>query len=163
MKALAQAPFLLAAALLVGSLPFPREAQAESLVWTERTNGSLVSLTYGPLDPSKSPLFMLSCLNGMDIAVLNVRIGLADTEPGDPLTIELTAGGLTTPIKAEAAHDQAVNQLFGEASDVDVKRVLDVLRLPGPLKVTVGEGSETLSDRGRGEAVGQFTDHCELS
>ncbi|MGH6865543.1 MAG: hypothetical protein ACREDO_05105 [Methyloceanibacter sp.] len=156
------APFLIAAVLLSSMEPYPATAREESLVWSETTNGSLVTLSYGPLDPAKGPVFMLACLNGMNIAVLNVRMALADAEPGDPLTIELTAGRLTTPVKAEATHDQASDQLLGEASDVDVKRVLDVLRLPGPLTVKIGESRETLADRGREDAVVRFVDHCQL-
>jgi len=134
----------------------------ESLLWTNRINGSFVSLAYGPLDPTKSPLFMLSCFNGMNIAVLDVRTEIADAKPGTPLTIELTAGGLTSPIEAEATRDEADGVIFGEASDIEVKPILDVLRLPGLLTVKVGETSAILSDQGRAKAVGQFSEACQL-
>ena len=49
-------------------------ARAEdTLVWISKANGSLVTLAYGPVDTTKAPLFLLSCFNGMDIAVLDVH------------------------------------------------------------------------------------------
>ena len=53
-------------------------ARAEdTLVWISKANGSLVTLAYGPVDTTKAPLFLLSCFNGMDIAVLDVHQEIA--------------------------------------------------------------------------------------
>lgn len=152
----------LAAVLLAGSLSGVALA-TEPSVWTGKTNGSFVTLTYGPLDPAKTPLFMLSCFNGMGIAVLNVHTDLTDTKPGTPLTIELASGDLTVPVEAEVARDRASGITFGEASDIEVKPILDVLRGNSPVTVKVGGASAELADHGRAEAVGRFTENCELS
>jgi hypothetical protein len=157
------ARLLLAVCLLVGALPPGSFARAEErLVWTEKASPGFVSLAYGALDPAKAPLFLLSCFNAMSIAVLDVRTEMAEAKPGAALTIELSAGDAKSPVEGEAARDNSSGVTFGEASDIAVKPVLDVLRQSGPLTVTIGEASAALSDQGRAEAVDQFSQHCEL-
>lgn len=157
------ARLLLAVCLLVGALPPGSFARAEErLVWTEKLSAGFVSLAYGALDPAKTPLFLLSCFNAMSIAVLDVRTEMAEAKPGAALTIELSAGGAKSPVEGEAARDDSSGVTFGEASDIAVTPVLDVLRQSGPVTVTSGEASAALSDQGRAEAVDQFSQHCEL-
>jgi len=153
--------FLLAAALLAGSLPGASSAQGTS-VWTAKVNGSFVTLTYGSLDPDESPLVMLACFNGMGIAVLNVHADLSETKPGTPLAIEFTSDGLTAAVEGEAGRDEPGDPVFGEATDVAVKPILDVLRSDGPVTVKVGAVSAELSGHGRAQAVEQFTKDCSL-
>jgi hypothetical protein len=67
------ARLLIAATFLVGALPQGSLARTEeSLVWTEKSSEDLVSLTYGPLDPAKTPLFLLTCFNSMEVAALEI-------------------------------------------------------------------------------------------
>jgi hypothetical protein len=152
---------LLAAALLAASLPGASLAE-ETSVWNEKTNGSFVTLTYGTLSADKAPLFMLSCFNGMGIAVLDVRPGLGDTKPGTPLTIALTGGGQTAQVEGEATRDEASGATFAEASDMAVKPIVDVLRGNGPVTIKVGAANAELTDTGRADAVEQFTKDCTL-
>jgi hypothetical protein len=153
---------LLAAALLAGSLSSLALAK-DTLIWTEKANGSFVTLTYGPLDPGKTPLLMLSCFNGMGIAVLNVHTDLPDTKPGGALPIELGNGDVTLPVEAEATRDPVSGDIFSEASEIEMKSILDLLRGDSPVTVKVGGTSTEMSDHGRIDAVGKFTKDCELS
>lgn len=154
---------LLAVCLLVGALHPGGFARAEeSLVWIEKASEGFISLAYGPLDPAKPPLFLLSCFNGMSIAVLDLHTEIDGARPGEAITMELSAGDAKLPVKGEAARDDASGMIFGEASDIAVKPVLEVLRQSGPLTVTIGQTSATLSDQGRAQAVDQFSKHCEL-
>ena len=115
-------------------------ARAEdSLVWISKSNGSLVTLAYGPVDPTKAPLFLLSCFNGMDVAVLDVHQDIAGAKPGEKLAIELSAGAATASLDGETADASGV--IFGEASDIKVKPVLAVLREKGPVTVKMGEAT----------------------
>ena len=158
-----RACLFLALACAVGALPLASFARTEdALLWTEHSSDNLTSLAYGPLNPAENPLFMLSCFNGMSIAVLDVHHELAGTKPGEPLTIELSAGAAQSLVKGEAALDEANGVTFAEASDIAVKPVLAVLRAEGPLTVKLGETSATLSDKGRAEAVAQFSKDCLL-
>ncbi|MGH6831733.1 MAG: hypothetical protein ACRECM_01720 [Methyloceanibacter sp.] len=157
------ARLLPAVCLLLGALPPGSFARAEEqLVWTEKASAGFVSLAYGALDPAKAPLFLLSCFNAMSIAVLDVRTEMAEAKPGAALTIELSAGDAKSPVEGEAARDDSSGVTFGEASDIAVKPVLDVLRQSGPLTVTIGEASAALSDQGRAEAVEKFSGDCKL-
>jgi len=153
--------FLLAAALLAASLPGASLAE-ETSVWNAKTNGSFVTLTYGTLSADKAPLFMLSCFNGMGIAVLDVRPELGDTKSGTALTIELAGGGQTAKVEGEATRDEESGVTFAEASDTAVKPILDVLRATGPVTIKVGAASAELTDTGRGDAVDRFAKDCTL-
>jgi hypothetical protein len=154
---------LLAAALLVSALLAGRSAQAEETpVWLEKSSEGLVSVAYGPVDPAETPLFLLSCFNAMGIAVLDVHKEIPDAKPGEPVTIELSAGEAKTSIKGEAARDDASGVTFGEASDIAVKPILEVLRAAGPLTIAMGKTSATLSEQGREQAVAKFSQDCRL-
>ncbi len=67
-------------------------------MWTAKLNGDFVTLTYGSLDPDKSPLLMIACFNSMGIAVLNVHADLPEMKLGTPLTIEFASDGMTAPV-----------------------------------------------------------------
>jgi hypothetical protein len=150
-------------ALLVAALPRASLALTEeNFIWTEKSSGSLAALAYGSLDPAENPLFMLSCFNGVSIVVLDVHKEITGAKPDEPLTIELSAGQAQSPVKGEATVDEAHGVTFAEASDIALQPVLDVLRAPGPLTVKMGETSATLSDRGREQAVAQFSQDCRV-
>jgi len=151
---------IVAAGLLAGSLT--GASSAESLVWTAKANGSFVTLTYGSLDRDKSPLLMIACFNSMGIAVLNVHADLPEMEPGTPLAIAFTADGLTAPVDAEAGRDQPGDPIYGEATDIALKPILDVLRSDKPVTVKVGTVSAELAVHGRANAVDQFAKDCSL-
>jgi hypothetical protein len=155
-------PSALAVVLVLAALPVASAATGEDgHMWTGKSNGSHVSLAYGPTDQSQQPVFLLSCFNGMNVAVLDVFGAIEGTRPGQALTIELSAGS-TKSLEGEASLDDQTGSMFAEASDIDLKPVLDVLKSPGPLTVKTGPTSRTLSDKGRAEAVGKFTEACEL-
>jgi hypothetical protein len=154
---------LIAATFLVGALPQGSLARTEeSLVWTEKSSEGLVSLTYGPLDPAKTPLFLLTCFNSMEVAVLEIFGVIEGTRPGQPLIIGLSAGSTELPLKGEVSLDDATGTMFAEANELKVKPVLDVLRASGPLTVNLGLTNKTLSDQGRADAVEKFSQSCEL-
>lgn len=134
----------------------------ESQVWIEKASEGFVTLAYGPLDPAKSPLFLLSCFDAMGIAVLDLHVAIDGVKAGEALTIEVKAGDAKTKIEGEAALDAANAMIFAEASDIAVKPVLEVLRQVGPATVTIGTTSTTLSDQGRADAVEKFSQDCQI-
>jgi hypothetical protein len=152
-----------AIAALAAILPLvSMSSSKEATIWTETSNGSLTTLSYGPLDPAKGPLFVLSCFSDMSIVVLDVHKEIPGTKPGDPLTIELSSARAQSPVKGEVGKNETTGTTFGEAGDVKVKPVLEVLRDPGPLTIKMGEASATLSDQGRADSVAKFVENCKL-
>lgn len=153
---------LLAACLLLGALaPGSFARTEESLVWTGTTNGSLIALTYGPLDTSKPPVFLLTCFNEMDVAVLEIFGSIEGTQPGQKLTIELSAGS-SQSLDGETSLDEKTGAIFAEASDIKLKPVLDVLKSPGPLTIKTASTTRTLPDAGRADAVETFSKDCQI-
>lgn len=161
MTSLLEARLLLAACLLMATPQNSARAE-ESLIWTENASQGFVSLRYGPLDPAEAPLFLLSCFDEMGIAVLDVRKEVEGAKSGEALIIALVAGEAKAEVKGEAMRDDANGMTFAEASDIGVKPVLEVLRQPGPITVTVGKTSASLSDKGRSQGVERFTKDCAL-
>jgi hypothetical protein len=154
---------LLAAAPILAILLLADAAKSEeAMMWTEKTSGGLTTLAYGPLSPTASPLFMLSCFSGMNIVVLDVHKEIPGAKRGDAISIELSSAKAQAPVKGEVELNEATGTIFGEASDIDVKPVLQVMRDPGPLTVRMGDVSATLSDQGRAQAVAKFVDNCKL-
>jgi hypothetical protein len=148
---------VLAILLLAGS----GNAQ-EATIWTETSNGGLTTLSYGPLDPAKSPLFVLSCFSDLKIVVLDVHKEIPGAKPGDPVTIELSTDKSRASVKAEVGKNETTGTTFSEASEVNLKPVLEVLRDPGPLTLQMGEAGLTLSDQGRVESVSKLIENCKV-
>jgi hypothetical protein len=163
LTARSQARPLLVVALFLAILPLADAGSAEqAMIWTHRSSGGLATLAYGPFDPAASPLFVLSCFSDMNIVVLDVHKEVPGTKRGDAITIEISSAKAEAPVKAEVETNEATGTTFGEASDINVKPVLEVLRDPGPLTVKMGEASATLSDQGRAQAVADFVENCKL-
>jgi hypothetical protein len=160
MRVRVRIPLFLAVCLLAAVQVSSARAE-DNLIWTDKASEGLISLSYAPLDPAKAPLFLLSCFDAMGIAVLDLREKIADAKPGDALTIALSAGEAKAEVKGEAARDDA-GTTFAEASDIAVKPVLEVLRQAGPVTVTAGSASVSLSDQGRAQAVERFSKACPL-
>ena len=95
----------------------------QALMWTEKEDGGLTMLSYGPLDPAQNPLFVLSCFSGMNIVVLDVHREIPDAKPGDPLTIELSSAKAQSPVKGEVGKNETTGKTFGEAVAEDKDRV----------------------------------------
>jgi hypothetical protein len=158
-----RARLFLAVAAFVAILPLASTGSSEeATMWTENSNGSLTMLSYGSLDPAKSPLFALSCFSDMSIVVLDVHKEIPGAKPGDPLTIELSSAKAQSPVKGEVGKNETTGTTFGEASDINVKPMLEVLRDPGPLTIKMGDASATLSEQGRTESVAKFVKNCKL-
>jgi hypothetical protein len=155
-RPLARCLFAFVAALACFNLARAEDTQ----VWLSKSNGSLVTLAYGPVDPTKAPLFLLSCFNGMDVAVLDIHQNISGAKAGDKVAIELRAGSATASLDGETA--DANGEVFGEASDIKVKPVLGVLREKGPVTVKIGETTATLAEQGRADAVEKFAAECTL-
>lgn len=151
---------LLAGALLAGMLS-GAHAQGSNL-WQAKASGSFVTLRYGPLDEREKPLFLLSCLNGVNIAVLSVHMDFPQREPGDAITIQLSAGGQSTSVAGESAQEDGTGVIYFEAGDIAVKPILKILSEKGQVSMTTGAIGNDLSEDGRTAAVAEFSKDCKL-
>jgi hypothetical protein len=155
------ARLIFAASLFLGALPASAVDAQGTPVWTEKMSEGFVSLSYGSLG-SEQPILQLSCFNEMEIAVLNIFGAIEGTRPGQKLSIELSAGSAKAALEGEASLDDKTGATFAEASGIEIKPVLEVLKAPGPVTVKTGATSKTLSDAGRAEAVEKFSKDCKL-
>ncbi len=94
-------------------LPEPASAQGTN-IWRAKASGSFVTLRYSPLNERENPVFLLSCLNSVDIAVLSVYLDFPEQEPGDAIIVEFSAGGQTTPVAGETASEDGTGTIYGE-------------------------------------------------
>jgi hypothetical protein len=147
--------------LICGFSARPLQAE-ENLIWTARTSGGMVSLAFGSLDPDKNPLFLLTCLNEMNVSVLEIFGVIEGKRPGQDLTIEIAAGDKKVALPGKVELDDQSHAMFVEASEVEPRPVLDVLGASGDVTVTLGFTKKTLGDRGRAAALTQFSKDCEM-
>lgn len=155
------ASLLLAAGLVIASGAAAAWAQ-KSALWRANVSGGFATLSYGPLDPEEPQVFLLSCLDGVNIAVLSVHMDFPESETGVPVTIDLSGGAKAAPVAGETAREEASGAIYVEAGDIAVKPILEVLRESGPVTVKVGDVTAELSDQGRAERVAQFAKDCTL-
>ena len=151
---------LFAATLLAG--PAPGAFAQGSNLWQAKTSGSFVTLRYGPLNEREKPLFLLSCLNGVGIAVLSVYTDFPEQEPGEAITIKLSAGGQSTDVAGESAQEDGTGTIYFEAGDIAVKPILKILSKKGTVSMTSGEIGTDLTEPGRAAAVAEFSKDCKL-
>lgn len=156
-----KARLLASAAIIAGALTIPCAAVAEeALIWTQKSNGDLSSLIYGPLDPAAIPLLMISCFSDMGIVVLDVHKEVSGAKAGEKVSIELSSAKAQAPIQGEVSVNETTGKTFGEASDIKLQPVLQVLRDPGPVTLKIGDATATLSDQGRDVALAEFSKNC---
>jgi len=157
-------PICLVLALLASVVGFqisPADA-ANTNIWRAKTNGSLVTLRYGPIDERANAPFMLSCLNGVGIAVLSVHMDFPERGSGEALTIDFSAGDKTAAIAGETAAEDGTGLIYGEAGDIAVTPLLKVLEEKGPVTMKSGANAVELSDLARKENVAEFDKDCSL-
>lgn len=153
--------FVVAAVLLAGTPPGPALAQGPD-IWRAKASGGFVTLRYGSLNDREKPVFLLSCLNGVRIAVLSVYLDFPQEEPGEAITVEFSAGGKTAPVAGETASEDGTGIIYGDAGDIAVKPILAILKEKGPVSMRSGAIAMELSTAGRAEAVAQFSKNCSL-
>jgi hypothetical protein len=152
----------LLAFLAFAAVPAGGVAAEGSKIWQAKASGDFVTLRYGPLDERESPLFLLSCLNSVSIAVLSVYMDFPERQPGDPISVEFSAGNESTTVAGETAQEDGTGVIYGEAGDIAVKPILKVLREKGPVSMTSAAIGYELSDAGRAKAVADFSKDCKL-
>ena len=155
-------PIFLSLAILACAVGLPASSASAANIWRVKTSGSFVTLRYGPLDEQASAPFLLSCLNGVGIAVLSVNMDFPQEEAGEALTLEFSAGDKTAPIAGETAVEDGTGVIYGEAGDIAVTPLLKVLEQKGPVTVKSGANAIELSDIGRAETVAEFAKDCSV-
>lgn len=136
-------------------------AQAAN-IWQAKASGSFVTLRYGPANERENPVFLLSCLNGVGIAVLSVYLDFPEREAGEAITVDFSAGGRTAPVAGETASEDGTGAIYGEAGDIALGPILKILNEKGPVSMKSGANGMELSSAGRAEAVATFSKDCSL-
>ena len=152
---------LLAAVLLTGA-PAGAVFADDPNVWRAKSSGSFVTLRYGPINDRETPLFLLSCLNSVSIAVLSVYMDFPERETGEAITVAFSAGGHTATVAGETAREDGTGIIYGDAGDIAVAPILKILHEKGPVSMKSGAIGNELSTTGRAKAVGQFSKDCKL-
>lgn len=155
-------PICLFLAIVLSASGLPASPAQAVDIWRVKTSGSFVTLRYGSLDEQEKPVFLLSCLNGIGIAVLSVYMDFPERETGEALTIEFSAGGKTAPVAAETAAEDGTGIIYGEAGDIAVTPILKVLEQKGPVTIKSGANAAEMSAQGRAETVAEFAKDCSL-
>lgn len=129
--------------------------------WMAGASAEVASIGYGIPD-TDGILFALVCDLAKGTAQLTVYEEIAGAKVGQPITIELKAGAAKAAIKGVASTDQMNGFIYGEAKAVAVEPIVAVLREPGEVMLKMGKASATYPEKGRAEALAQFTETCKV-
>ena len=155
-------PICLSLALIACAIGLPISSAYAANVWRAKMSGGFVTLRYGPLDEREKAPFLLSCLNGVGIAVLSVHMDFPAQQTGEAITIDFSAGDRTVPVAGETAAEDGTGIIYGEAGDIAVMPILDVLKTDGPVTMKSGANAVELSPLGRAKSVAEFDKNCAL-
>ncbi|HBF60735.1 MAG TPA: hypothetical protein DDW48_04660, partial [Methyloceanibacter sp.] len=76
--------------------------------------------------------------------------------------IDFSAGGKTAAVAGETAAEDGTGVIYGEAGDIAVTPILNILKEKGPVTIKVGANAVELSTQGRAETVAEFSKDCSL-
>ncbi|MEM8643516.1 MAG: hypothetical protein AAGF09_01335 [Pseudomonadota bacterium] len=155
-------PNFLVFALLASVVGISASPASAANIWRAKTSGTLVTLRYGPLDERANAPFLLSCLNGIGIAVLSVNMDFPEREAGEAITIDFSAGDKTAEIAGETASEDGTGLIYGESGDIAITPLLKVLEQKGPVTMKSGANAIELSDLDRDVNVAEFDKDCAL-
>jgi hypothetical protein len=94
--------------------------------------------------------------------VLSVYTDFPEQEPGEAITVTLSAGGQSTSVAGESAQEDGTGVIYFEAGDIAVKPILKVLREKGQVSMTSGAIGNDLAEADRAGAVAEFSKDCKL-
>jgi hypothetical protein len=147
-------PALLAGAMLAG----PASAK-DAAVWFSYVDAQAAAVGFATPD-SGDVRFVLYC----EHAGRNVSVTV-NQSPGvnlnQPVIIELSAGAAKVSLTGVAVADKNEGYLYGEANNVAVASVTEVLRAPGPLKAKMAGKSYAFPEKGRAKHLKVFEDGCK--
>jgi hypothetical protein len=102
---------------------------------------------------------ILICNNRKKTAELSVSDASKDAKTGRNVTIELSGGGHKASFAGKTVRSAGI---FGYARKIDFDKVVDMLRAPGVVTVTMGSNRYVLHDRGRAQAVAELKKSCKF-
>ena len=155
-------PICLSLTIVASAIGLPLSSAYAANLWSSKTSGSFVTLRYGPLDEREKAPFLLSCLNGVGIAVLSVHMDFPEQQTGEALTFEFSAGDKTVPVAGETAAEDGTGTIYGEAGDIAVTPILEVLKMDGPVTMKSGANAVELTPLERADTVAEFDKNCSL-
>lgn len=129
--------------------------------WTSFVDDDTAALTFAVPDSDDSR-FALVCHNAERRVELTVYEEIEGAKLRQPVTIELSAGGLKASIAGQTATDELNGFIYAEANKVKIEALLPVLQAAGELKITVAKAAVTLPELGRAAAVASFAQGCKV-
>jgi hypothetical protein len=103
--------------------------------------------------------FALICDNRRREAEVTVPETGKQARRGQPVTIELTAGGQLVTVKGSIKTD---NGVYGHVTKAPYKALVALLRQSGPVTVKMTGTTHALGDRDRVKQLDEFTSVCKL-
>jgi hypothetical protein len=151
------AALLASAALALSALP----AAAQS-VWSAETYDYGSVLNLGIADSPEEVTLSLYCDNDEQYLELGIFQELADSEPGQPLSLAIATATRQVVIAGETSTDEMSGFVYASAVGFHLAPLLAVLKSPGPATVTMGPAEVVLPEEGRTEAVRTFAIGCRI-
>jgi hypothetical protein len=147
---------------LLGSAALAGPASAkDTAVWSSFVDEQAASLNFSTPE-SDDVRFVLYCEHATKKVSVTVNRELKGVKEKAPLIVDLSVGAAKVSLKGIAAVNENDGYVYGEANDIAVAPVVDVMRASGPLNVKLAGKSFTFPEKGRAKNLKVFEDGCKV-
>jgi hypothetical protein len=151
-------PFALAAVASVLAIASAGAENFSAWKWSVSGDDTLPYLVFGNAAREESR-FVLICDNERREASVTVAIADKQARRGQPVRIDLIGNGQSVTMSGRIATD---NGVYGYAQNVPYKKLVTVLRQPGPVSLELNGKTYMLAERDRAKQLDTFADICKL-
>jgi type II secretory pathway component PulC len=146
---------------LLGSAALAGPASAkDTAVWSSFVDEQAASLNFSTPE-SDDVRFVLYCEHATKKVSVTVNRELKGVKDKAPLTVDLSVGAAKVSLKGVAVTNENDGYIYGEANDIAVAPVTEVLRAPGTLNVKLAGKSFSFPENGRAKNLKVFEDGCK--
>ena len=153
-------PRFIGLALLAGAMLAGPAGAKDTAVWFSYVDKEAAAVGFATPE-SDDVRFVLYCEHASRKVSVTVKRTLTGVKEKQPLAIDLSAGASKVSLNGVAVADKDDGYIYGEARDVSVAPVVDVLRASGPLKVKLAGKSFSFPEKGRANHLKVFENGCK--
>lgn len=153
---------LIGLALLGGAMLAGPASAKDTAVWNSFVDDQAASLNFSTPE-SDDVRFVLYCEHATKKVSVTVNRELKGVKEKAPLTVDLSVSAAKVSLKGVAVTNENDGFIYGEANDIAVAPVVDVLRTAGTLNVRIAGKSFTFPDKDRAKNLKVFEGGCKAN
>lgn len=146
---------------LLGATMLAGQASAkDTAVWFSYVDEQAAAVGFATPE-SDDVRFVVYCEHATRNVSVTVYRTLKGVKANQPLKVELSAGATKASLKGAAVAHKEDGFIYGEAKDISIAPVTEVLRASGTLNVKLAGKSFSFPEKGRVKNLKVFEDGCK--